>query len=108
MVYSKPDFNSSSSFALSRVEKVTTRTNSLVSVILNVPTPVESVMISFVDQVSCRFISQLIKDISRVLQKLLKNFDGAAISTSCVLPARDSSRQFCLEFECLKFCFVIV
>ena len=34
-----------------------------------------------------RLISQLINDISRVLQKLLKYFNGTAISTSFVLPA---------------------
>ena len=34
-----------------------------------------------------RLISQLIKGISRVLQKLLKYFNGIAISTSFVLPA---------------------
>ena len=39
------------------------------------------------DQVRMRSISQLISGISRVLQKLLKYFDGTAISTSLVLPA---------------------
>ena len=34
-----------------------------------------------------RLISQLINDISRVLQKLLKCFNGTAILTSFVLPA---------------------
>ena len=34
-----------------------------------------------------RLISQLINGISRVLQKLLKYFNGTAISTSFVLPA---------------------
>ena len=39
------------------------------------------------DQVRMRSISQLISGISRVLQKLLKYFDGTTISTSLVLPA---------------------
>ena len=39
-------------------------------------------MIQFDDQVSIRFTSQLIKDISRVFQKLLKYFNGIAIWTS--------------------------
>ena len=34
-----------------------------------------------------RLISQLIKGISRVLQKLLKYFNGTAILTSFVLPS---------------------
>ena len=34
-----------------------------------------------------RLISQLVNGISRVLQKLNKYFNGAAISTSFVLPA---------------------
>ena len=34
-----------------------------------------------------RLISQLIKGISRVLQKLLKYFNGTIISTSFVLPS---------------------
>ena len=34
-----------------------------------------------------RLTSQLINDISRVLQKLLKYFNGTAISTFIVLPA---------------------
>ena len=33
-----------------------------------------------------RLISQLINDISRVLQKLLKYFNGTVISTSFLLP----------------------
>ena len=41
----------------------------------------------FLYQVKTRLISQLINGISRVLQKLLKYFNGTAISTSFVLPA---------------------
>ena len=38
------------------------------------------------EQVKIRLISQLIKRILRVLQKLLKYFNGTAILTSFVLP----------------------
>ena len=39
------------------------------------------------DHVSLRLISQLISVISRILQKLLKYFNGTAILTSFVLPS---------------------
>ena len=39
------------------------------------------------DHVKIRLTSQLINSISRVLQKLLKYFNGTIISTSFVLPA---------------------
>ena len=39
------------------------------------------------DHVKMRLISQLIRGISRVLQKLLKYFNGTAISTFFVLPS---------------------
>ena len=39
------------------------------------------------DHVKIRLTSQLISGISRVLQKLLKYFNGAIILTSFVLPA---------------------
>ena len=42
---------------------------------------------AFGDHVSIRLISQLIKIISRVLQKLLQYFNGTTILTSFVLPA---------------------
>ena len=38
----------------------------------------------FSDQVKMKLISQLIKDISRVLEKLLKHLNGTIISTSFV------------------------
>ena len=47
--------------------------------ILNYPAPVESVITQL------RFVSQLIKDIPRVLQTLLKYFNGAVISTFFLL-----------------------
>ena len=49
-----------------------------VSVILNVPVPVESVMMQFADQAKKRFILQLIRGISRVPHKLLKYFNATA------------------------------
>ena len=42
-------------------------------------------MMQFNEQVTIRLISQLIKDISRVLQILLKYFNGTAISTFIIL-----------------------
>ena len=44
------------------------------------------VITQVVDHVKLRLISQFIEDISRVLQKLLKYFNGTAILTSFVLP----------------------
>ena len=52
-----------------------------------VPAPVELVIAQVDDHVNWRLISQLINDISRVLQKLLKYFDSTIISTSFVLPS---------------------
>ena len=52
-----------------------------------VPAPVELVITQVDDHVNWRLISQLINDISRVLQKLLKYFDSTIISTSFVLPS---------------------
>ena len=42
--------------------------------------PVEAVISKFSEQVRIRSISQLIKGISRVLQNLMKYFNGSAIS----------------------------
>lgn len=42
---------------------------------------------NFFDQVSCGLILKLIKDILRVLQKLVSYLDGTTISTSFVFPA---------------------
>ena len=44
-------------------------------------------MMQVANQVNMRFTSQLISCISRVLQKLLKYFNGTAIPTSLVLQA---------------------
>ena len=55
-------------------------------VILNVLAPIKLVMAKFVDQVSLRFIWQLIKGFSRFLQKLLKYINGTTVSTFFALP----------------------
>ena len=55
--------------------------------ILNFVAPVAEVITQSSDQSKMRLISQLINSISRVLQKLLKYFNGSANSTSFVLPA---------------------
>ena len=71
---------------MSWVDKVTTGTYRIVSVIANFLSPVELVIKQSIDQVTRRFISQFIIGISRVLQKLLKYFNGKIISTSFVFP----------------------
>ena len=82
-----PDFNFSSSFVyLESIELLLK--HRVLCVIANVPILVKSVITQFTDQVSCRLIPQLIKGISRVLQTLLRYFNGTNISTSFVLPAR--------------------
>ena len=48
--------------------------------------PVELVITQVDNQVKIKLISQLIKGISRFLQKLLRYFNGAIISTSFSLP----------------------
>ena len=60
---------------------------SFVSVIANIPAPVELVIAQFTNQANIRFISQLTRGISRILRKLLKSFNDTAISTFFVLPA---------------------
>ena len=54
---------------------------------MNVLTPVELVIAQVDGHFKITLISQVIKVISRVLQKLLKYFDGTAILTSFVLPS---------------------
>ena len=65
---------------------MTTETQSFVSAISNLRAAVESVRTQVDNHVKIRLTSQLINDISRVLQKLLKCFNGTVISTSFVLP----------------------
>ena len=54
-------------------------------IIVNNSTPIELVITELSDQVNTRFISQLINDISRVLQKLLRYLNETAVSASLVL-----------------------
>ena len=54
-------------------------------VILNFVSPATEEITQFLDQGKIRLTSQLINSISRVLQKLLKYFNGTIISTSLVL-----------------------
>ena len=55
------------------------------SVILHSVISTAEEIIHFLDQVKSRLISQLINGISRVLQELLKYFNGTAILTFFVL-----------------------
>ena len=71
IVFLKPGYNCWSNFALSWVDKVTTGIQGFLSVIVNLPFPVELVMTQVDDHVKKRLTSQLINGISRVLQKLL-------------------------------------
>ena len=59
----------------------------MVSVILNFVVQVAEQITQSSDQVKRRLIAQLTNDISRALQKLVKDFSGTAISTFFVLPA---------------------
>ena len=59
------------------------------SVIAKFPSPIELVITQFFDHVSISFTSQFIIGISRLLQKLLKYFNGTNISTSFVLPSTE-------------------
>ena len=76
-----PGFNSYNELLLSLLDKVTTGTQIFVPVIAKVVILFPSEIAQFVDQVRVRLILQLIKGISRVIQKLLKYFNGTAIST---------------------------
>ena len=60
-------------------------TKSLVSVIVNLASPVELVKTQVDDHVKKRLTSQLISGISRVLQQLLKYFNGTIILPYFVL-----------------------
>ena len=56
------------------------------SVIVNLPAPLELVITPVDDHAKMRLTSQLIKGISKVLQNLLKYLNGTIISTSISLP----------------------
>ena len=97
------------SFVLSWVDKVTTGAQSFVSVIANFIVPVAEEVTQSAEEVRMRLISQLIKGISRVLQRLLKYFNDTVISTFFVLLAAGGfSVIFTLELndsESIKFTF---
>ena len=61
--------------------------NQHANVIANVTTPVALVMTEIEDHIKMKLISQLISNISKFLQKLLKYTNGTAISTFFVLPS---------------------
>ena len=94
-----PDFNCCNSFVLSLVDKVTTGRSSFVSVIGKVVTLSPSEITQFADQVTIRLISQLIKSISRVLQKLLNYFNGTANFSFIMRTLLVLSKKFNLYFN---------
>ena len=70
------------------------------SVISNFVASVTLEITQSADQVRIRLLSQLIKNISTVLQKLLKYFTGTAILTSFALPGAGTfSSYFYLGFK---------
>ena len=77
------DFNCCNSFVLLSVDKVTTGTQSFASVIVNVVAWFAAALDikQLAEHVKMRLISQLINGISRILQKLLKYFNGTIILT---------------------------
>ena len=78
-----PEFNC---FQFSWVYRVTAGTQSLVLAFVNFPAPDELVMAQFSDHFSWIITSQLLKDISIILRKLLKYFIATSIPTFFVLP----------------------
>ena len=85
IVLLKPDPNCLSSYVLSWVDKATTGTKSFVSVILKSGTwfaAVPATRIQSLVLFNWRTMSQLIKDISSVLQRLHIYFYGTIILTS--------------------------
>ena len=74
MVSLNPDFNFCISFALSSDVKVTTETYNLVSVNAKVISLFASEMTHSAGRLRIRLISQLIKGITRFLQKFLQVF----------------------------------
>ena len=67
------------------MDGVNTETWTFSLFIANVFPPIQAVITQFSYDVNIRFISELIRSISRVFQKLLKYFNIIAISTSLVL-----------------------
>ena len=60
-----------------------------VSVIWNLPPPIELLITQVDDLVKMGLTSQLINSISRVLQELLKYFNGTIMSTFFVFPSSE-------------------
>ena len=103
IVLLKPDFNYWSNFTLSWADKVTTWTQSFVSVILNLLFPVELAITQVDDDVQKRLTLQLINSISKVLQKLLQYFNGTVILTPfALLPAEVLPVIFTLDLNNLE------
>ena len=94
IVLLKPGFSCWSNYALSWVGKVTTGTKSFVSVI---PATVELVITQFDDHVKMRLTSELFNGISRVLQKLLKYFNGTIMFRITI--SRSISSYFYFRFK---------
>ena len=95
----KPIFYCCNSFALSWFYKVTTKTRSFVYVIANVRSWLSAVINQFSDQRRKRLGSQLINSISRVLQKLLKYFNGTIFWTSSLPSFLVWPAFFCLDLN---------
>ena len=76
----KPEFDCLSSYVLSSVDKVTTGTKSFVSVMSNFTLPVELIITKVGNQFKIRIIPQLIRRISRILEKLLRYFNSTAVT----------------------------
>ena len=97
MALLKPNFIWSNSFTLSWVDKVTTG-NFIANVVPWFATAVKTIR-GLADQVKIRLVWQLIDDISRTLEKLLKYFNGTIISTSFVPLSSDWPVIFSLKLN---------
>ena len=93
------NFNCCSNVVLSWVDKLTTRTKSFVSIIAKFVALLPSEFTQFSDQVRIILMSQLINCISRVLQKLQKYFNGAAIFAFIIPAVLVFSRNFHLNLN---------
>ena len=107
IVLLKRHFSCWSNFALSWVDKVITGTKSFASVIVNLPVPAELVITQVDYHVKMRLTSQLINGISRVLQKLLKYFNGKTISTCFVLPSAGLFPVIFFRFKWFRICYYL-
>ena len=94
IVLLNPDFNCCSNFVLPWVDEVTKAAWSFVYVMAKAGSLSPSEGAQFSDQVRIRLISQLSKGTSRVLQKLLKYFNGTAIFAFIILALLILSKDF--------------